>query len=375
MLLGQSCGLQYMYKCYLTTEGKMFMPETKVAALEATGSDFKTFHHTIIKRRALRPDDVAIDIKYCGICHSDISIVEGIDSIFKRPIVPGHEISGIVSAIGQNVHKFNVGDRVGVGCFVDSCGKCKYCQAGEEQFCEKGVISVFVGDDYAGNQSEGGYSQSIIVKDRFVLSIPDKLDLAEASPLLCAGITTYNPLKRYGIKKGSKVAIVGLGGLGHIATQFANKMGAEVTVIGHSESKANEAKEFGAKAYEILKTPEDFTRLDGQFDFLLSTVAVKLDWNEYFKLLSVKGIACSVGLPIENQEFSLQAMFNRQNTLIVSNVGGIALTQEMLNFAAENDVHPKIEMIGIDDVPAAYERILNSDVHYRFVIDMSTLKK
>lgn len=220
---------------------------------------------------------MAIDIKYCGICHSDISIVEGIDSVFKRPIVPGHETSGVVSAIGQNVNNFKVGDRVGVGCFIDSCGKCKYCKAGEEQFCEKGVISVFVGDDYDGNSTEGGYSQSIVVKDRFVLSIPDKLDLAQASPLLCAGITTYNPLKRYGITKGSRVAIVGLGGLGHIATQFASKMGADVTVIGHSESKVNEAKQFGAKAYEILKTPADFERLNGKFDFLLSTVAVKLD--------------------------------------------------------------------------------------------------
>lgn len=350
------------------------MAVTEVKALEATGSDFNSFHHTIIKRRELRADDVAIDIKYCGICHSDISIVEGIDTMFKHPIVPGHEISGVVSAIGRDVTKFKVGDRVGVGCFIDSCGKCKYCKAGEEQFCEKGVVSVFVGNDYDGLQTEGGYSQSIIVKDRFVLSIPDKLDLAEASPLLCAGITTYNPLKRYGVTKGTRVAIVGLGGLGHIATQFASKMGAEVTVIGHSKLKVNEAKQFGAKAYEILNTPADFDRLDGQFDFLLSTVAVKLDWNQYFRLLDVRGIACSVGLPMGNQEFSLQSMFSRQNTLTVSNVGGIALTQEMLNFAAENDVHPKIEMIGIEDVPSAYERILNSDVHYRFVIDMSTLK-
>ncbi|WP_412989434.1 NAD(P)-dependent alcohol dehydrogenase [Pediococcus siamensis] len=350
------------------------MSEMQVAALEATGSDFKTFHHTVIKRRELRADDVAIDIKYCGICHSDIAIVEGIDPVFKRPIVPGHEISGVVSAVGEKVTKYKVGDRVGVGCFIDSCGKCKYCLAGEEQFCEKGVISVFVGDDYDGRPTEGGYSQAIVVKERFVLAIPDKLDLAEASPLLCAGITTYNPLKRYGITTGSRVAIVGLGGLGHIATQFASKMGANVTVFGHSETKANEAKQFGASSYEILKTPEDFKRFDGQFDFLLSTVAVKLDWNAYLRLLDVKGIACSVGLPNEDQALNLQVMFDRQNTLTVSNVGGISLTQEMLNFAAEHEVHPKIEMIGIDDVPEAYERILNSDVHYRFVIDMSTLQ-
>lgn len=209
----------------------------EVQALQADHSDFKSFHHTTIVRRDLRADDVAIDVKYCGICHSDIAQVEGIDDVFKHPIVPGHEITGIVSAIGSEVKDFKVGDRVGVGCFIDSCGKCKYCLAGQEQFCEKGYVSVFNTPDYDGKVTEGGYSQSLVVKDHFVLHIPDALSLAEAAPLLCAGITTYNPLVRYHIGKGAKVAIIGLGGLGHIAVQFANKLGAEVTVLGHSDSK------------------------------------------------------------------------------------------------------------------------------------------
>lgn len=344
----------------------------KVKALVADHSAFDSFHHTVITRRSLRADDVAIDIKYCGICHSDIAQVEMIDS-FQHPVVPGHEITGIVSAVGANVKDHKVGDRVGVGCFVDSCGKCKYCKAGQEQFCEKGVVAVFNAPDYEGNITAGGYSQSLVVKDHFVLDIPDNLDLADASPLLCAGITTYNPLKRYGVGNGSKVAVVGLGGLGHIAVQFASKMGAEVTVLGHSESKRNEANQFGATSYEILKSDQDFDKLAGKFDFILNTVAVKLNLDNYLKLLNVNGIFCFVGLTAEEQEFNILNMFNKQATMTVSNVGGIAMTQEMLNFAAENDVRPMIEMIGIDDVPEAYQRVIDSDVHYRFVIDMSTL--
>ncbi|MDI6666715.1 NAD(P)-dependent alcohol dehydrogenase [Leuconostoc falkenbergense] len=344
-----------------------------VKALEATGSEFETFHRTVIERRSLLSDDVEIDIKFCGICHSDIAQVEMIH-MNHQPLVPGHEITGIVKSVGGSVTKFKVGDRVGVGCFVNSCGECQYCQTGQEQFCEKGVISVFVGKDYDGSQQWGGYSQSIVVKERFVLSIPDSLDLAEASPLLCAGITTYNPLKRYGIGPGSKIAIIGMGGLGHIAIQFASKLGAKVTVLGHSVSKQHEAEQFGATSYEILRLSEDFERLSNQFDFILNTTAVKLNIDDYLKLLTVNGTFCYVGLSADKQEFHILDMFLKQETITVSNVGGIAMTQEMLNFAATNNVKPKIEMVGIDDVPSAYRRILDSNVHYRFVIDMSTLK-
>ncbi len=345
----------------------------EVKALEAkTKGDFASFNQTVIERRDLHPDDVAIDIKYCGICHSDVSMVQWQGAHF--PMVPGHEISGIVSAVGKNVKNFKPGDRVGVGCFVNSCGKCAACKAGQEQFCEKGTVIVFDSKDYDGTITQGGYSQAIVVKDHFVLHIPDELSLADAAPLLCAGITTYNPLKQYNIGKGSKVAVIGLGGLGHIAVQFAAKMGADVTVFGHSESKRDEAEKFGASSYEILKDPEDFHPLVGQFDFILNTVAVNLDLNNYMPLLKFNGVFCYVGIPSDEIHFNLFSIFGNQANLTASNVGGIAMTQEMLNFAAENDVKPQIEMIGIADVPEAYQNILDSKVHYRYVIDMSTLK-
>lgn len=346
----------------------------KVKALQADTSDFSSFHQIVIERRTLRPDDVAIDIKYCGICHSDIAQVEGIGTAFQHSVVPGHEITGIVSAIGSDVTEFKPGDRVGVGCFIDSCGKCKYCLAGQEQFCEKGFVSVFNTPDYDGNITQGGYSQSVVVKQHFVLHIPDNLSLSLAAPLLCAGITTYNPLKRYGINENSNIAIIGLGGLGHIAVQFARRLGANITVLGHSESKRSEAAQFGASNYEILQDENDFDRLSNKYDFILNTAAVKLDLDNYLKLLTVNGIFCFVGLTMDEQQFNIFSIFDKQGTITVSNVGGIAMTQEMLDFAAKNDVKPKIEMISINDVPSAYQRILDSDVHYRFVIDMSTLK-
>lgn len=345
----------------------------EVKALQAkTKGDFTSFEHTVITRRDLRPDDVAIDIKYCGICHSDVSMVQWQGSHY--PMVPGHEIAGIVTAVGSEVTDLKLGDRVGVGCFVNSCGKCAACKAGQEQFCEKGVIIVFDSEDYDGTVQKGGYSQAIVVKDHFVLSIPDKLSLADAAPLLCAGITTYNPLKRYNIGADSKVAIIGLGGLGHIAVQFAAKMGADVTVFGHSESKRDEAQYFGATGYEILKDPEDFQPLQGQYDFILNTLAVDLDLDNYLPLLKLDGVMCYVGIPSDDIHFNLFSIFGNQAKITASNVGGIALTQEMLNFAAEHDIKPQIEMIGIDDVADAYQNILDSKVHYRYVIDMSTLK-
>lgn len=344
----------------------------QVKALAAkTKGDFAAFSQTVIERRDLRPDDVAIDIKYCGICHSDVSMVQWQGAHF--PMVPGHEISGIVSAVGENVTDFKAGDRVGVGCFVNSCGECAACKAGQEQFCEKGVVIVFDSQDYDGTVTQGGYSQAIVVKDRLTLHIPDTLSLADAAPLLCAGITTYNPLKQYHIGQGSRVAVIGLGGLGHIAVQFAAKMGAEVTVLGHSDSKRDEAYQFGATGYEILRSAADFEALTGQFDFILNTVAVDLDLNQYLPLLKLNGTFCYVGIPSEELHFNLFSIFGNQANVTASNVGGIAMTQEMLNFAAENDIKPQIEMIGIDEVGKAYQNILDSKVHYRYVIDMATL--
>ncbi|WP_318766125.1 NAD(P)-dependent alcohol dehydrogenase [Lactiplantibacillus carotarum] len=345
----------------------------EVKALQAkTKGDFASFEQTIIHRRELRPDDVAIDIKYCGICHSDVSMVQWQGAHF--PMVPGHEISGLVTAVGSNVQNFKPGDRVGVGCFVNSCGQCAACKAGQEQFCEKGVVIVFDSEDYDGSVTQGGYSQAIVVKDHFVLHIPDELSLADAAPLLCAGITTYNPMKQYQIGAGSKVAVIGLGGLGHIAVQFAAKLGADVTVLGHSESKRDEAAKFGATSYEILRDPADFKPLAGQYDFILNTVAVDLDLDSYLPLLKFNGTFCYVGIPSDDIHFNMFSIFGNQANVTASNVGGIAMTQEMLDFAAKNQIKPQIEMIGIDEVGAAYQNILDSKVHYRYVIDMATLK-
>lgn len=347
------------------------MPK-EVKALQATKKgDFDSFERTTIVRRDLRPDDVAIDIKYCGICHSDVSMVQWQGQHF--PMVPGHEIAGVVTAVGSDVKEFKPGDRVGVGCLVNSCGECPACKSGNEQFCEKGSVIVFDSVDHDGTVTQGGYAQSIVVKDHFVLHIPDKMNLADAAPLLCAGITTFSPLQRFNVGKGDKVAIIGMGGLGHIAVQFAAKMGADVTVLGHSESKRDEAKKFGANSYEVMKGKEDFDRLAGQFDFILNTIAVNLNLDDYLKLLKFEGTLCYVGIPSDDQHFNLFSIFGNQGSITASNIGGIKPTQDMLNFAAEHDVKPQIEMIGIDDVPQAYRNILDSKVRYRYVIDMSTL--
>jgi uncharacterized zinc-type alcohol dehydrogenase-like protein len=345
--------------------------QTKV--LRALNSDHSSFERGYIERRELQAKDVAIDIKYCGICHSDIHQVDNDFGNAVYPMVPGHEISGVVSSVGSDVTKFKVGDKVGIGCFVDSCGECEYCLRGDEQFCTKGVVVVFNSTDYEGNNTYGGYANNIVAKENFVIGIPEAMDLAAASPLLCAGITTYSPMKKWNVGPGKKVGIIGMGGLGHIAVQFAHKMGAEVTVLGHSKSKQAEAAQFGADAYYLTSDPETFTSLAGQFDFILNTVAVSLDVNAFVRLLKVDGVLVYVGLATEPQEFYVGSLFGNQATITASNVGGIAMTQEMINFAAENEVLPKIEIISADQIEEAYERILNSDVRYRFVIDMATL--
>lgn len=344
-----------------------------VKALQATNSDYSSFERTTIVRRDLHPDDVAIDIKYCGICHSDIHNVDNDFGKSTFPMIPGHEITGVVSAVGSNVTDLKVGDHVGVGCFIDSCGECDHCLNGQEQFCEKGVVVVFNSTDYEGNLTYGGYSQSIVVKDHFAVKIPDKMDLAVASPLLCAGITTYSPMKKWHVSPGKRVGIIGLGGLGHIAVQFAHALGASVTVLGHSESKKDEAAQFGADAYYVTSDDQTFKDLAGQFDFILNTTAASLDVDRFLGLLKMDGAMVYVGLAAEPQSFHVFSLFAGEKIITASNVGGLPMTQEMLNFAAEHDVAPKIEMISIDDVPEAYKKILNSDVRYRFVIDMATL--
>ncbi|MDQ0815886.1 putative zinc-type alcohol dehydrogenase-like protein [Bacillus pumilus] len=332
-----------------------------------------SFERTTIERRALRPHDILIDIQFSGICHSDIhsAFDEWGGGIF--PMVPGHEITGVVAAVGDDVTKFQIGDRVGVGCFVDSCGTCEYCQNGDEQYCTKGVVQTYNNLDYDGEPTYGGYSQKIVVTERFVVSIPDQLSLDAASPLLCAGITTYSPLKHWKAGPGKKVAIVGMGGLGHVAIQFARALGAEVTVLSRSLNKKEEALSFGAKDYFATSDPHTFQSLAGQYDLILNTVSVNINIDAYLSLLRVDGTLVNVGAPPEPDQFHVFSLITGRRSIAGSLVGGIQETQEMLDFAAAHNIAPQIEVINASQVDEAYERVLKSDVRYRFVIDISTL--
>ncbi|MGQ3378154.1 NAD(P)-dependent alcohol dehydrogenase [Priestia endophytica] len=343
---------------------------TRVLSVSNAKAPFET---TTIERRALRPDDVLIDIKFSGICHSDIhsAFDEWGGGMF--PMVPGHEIAGVVEAVGRNVTKYAVGDRVGVGCFVDSCGECEYCLAGDEQYCKKGVVQTYNSLDYDGEQTYGGYSQKIVVKERFVVRIPDALEMDVASPLLCAGITTYSPLKHWNVGPGKKVAIVGMGGLGHVAIQFAHAMGAEVTVLSRSMNKESEALSFGADHYFATSNEETFKELAGRFDVILNTVSANLEVDAYLSLLRIDGTLVNVGAPAEPDQYSVFSLIMGRRSIAGSLVGGIKETQEMLDFAAEHKIAPQIEVINASQVDEAYERVLKSDVRYRFVIDVATL--
>ncbi|MFB5675178.1 NAD(P)-dependent alcohol dehydrogenase [Paenibacillus terreus] len=344
----------------------------KTRVLSAPGVKMP-FEKTTMERRALRPDDVLIDIKFSGICHSDIHSVNGEwgEGIF--PMVPGHEIAGVVAAVGPEVTKFTVGDRVGVGCFVDSCGECEYCLKGEEQYCTKGVVQTYNSLDYDGNPTYGGYSQKIVVTERFVVRIPDALKLDAASPLLCAGITTYSPLKHWNAGPGKKVAILGVGGLGHLAIQYAHALGAEVTVLSRSMNKKDEALSLGADHYFATSDPETFKTLASRFDLILNTVSANLDVDAYLSLLRIDGTLVNVGAPGTPDQYNVFSLLTGRRSIAGSLVGGIRETQEMLDFSAEHGIAPKIEVIHADQIDEAYERVLRSDVRYRFVIDASTL--
>lgn len=346
------------------------MASTPALSAPSAGAPFGS---TTIERRELRDDDVRIDIKYCGICHSDVHQArnEWGGSIF--PMVPGHEIAGIVSAVGSGVSSHSVGDRVGVGCMVDSCGECTYCQAGEEQFCVKGNVQTYNGRYYDGEPTYGGYSQQIVVKDRFVVHIPDGLELQDAAPLLCAGITTYVPLKHWKVGAGSKVAVVGMGGLGHVGVQIAAAMGAEVTVLSQTLSKQEDGLRFGAKAYHATSDRETFRTLRDSFDLILNTVSAEFDINKYMRLLRVDGTLVTVGAPPAPYQVQAFALIAGRRSLAGSAIGGMPDTQSMLDFCAEHGVKPAVELISAGDVDAAYDRVVGSDVRYRFVIDVATI--
>jgi uncharacterized zinc-type alcohol dehydrogenase-like protein len=346
------------------------MSNTPALSAPSAGAPFDT---TTIERRELGEHDVLIDIKFCGICHSDIHQVkdEWGGSIF--PMVPGHEIAGVVAAVGSAVSKFSAGDRVGVGCLVDSCGECEYCQAGEEQFCTKNAVPTYNGREYDGEPTYGGYSRQVVVKDGFVVEIPDGLELEAVAPLLCAGITTYSPLKRWRAGEGMKVAIVGMGGLGHVAVKIAAAMGAEVTVLSQSLSKQEDGLRFGAKHYYATSERDTFKTLASSFDLILNTVSANLDLDRYLSLLRVDGTLVSVGAPSQPDSFRAFSLIGGRRSMAGSPIGGLPQTQEMLDFCAEHGVVPEIELIAADEVGAAYDRVERSDVRYRFVIDVATI--
>jgi uncharacterized zinc-type alcohol dehydrogenase-like protein len=328
---------------------------------------------TTIERRELGEHDVLIDIKFCGICHSDIHQVrdEWGGSIF--PMVPGHEIAGVVADVGAGVDKFSTGDRVGVGCLVDSCGECEYCKAGEEQFCTKRAVPTYNGRGYDGEPTFGGYSQQIVVSDRFVVKIPDSLELQDAAPLLCAGITTYVPLKHWQVGVGTKIAIVGMGGLGHVAVKLAAAMGAEVTVLSQTLGKQDDGLRFGAKHYYATSEESTFKQLSNSFDLILNTVSANLDIDAYLGLLRVDGTMINVGAPSDPYSVGGFSLIGARRSLAGSAIGGLPDTQEMLDFCAEHGVAPEIELIGANDVADAYDRVERSAVRYRFVIDVATI--
>jgi len=327
------------------------------------------------ERRDPGPLDVQIEILFCGVCHSDIHTVRSEWGPANYPCVPGHEIVGRVTAVGQDVKKFKQGDLAGVGCMVDSCRTCSSCQAGLEQFCLNGMTLTYNSPDKkSGGFTCGGYSNSIVVDEAFTLKIPANLDLAATAPLLCAGITTYSPLHHWNVGKGQKVGIVGLGGLGHMGLKIAHALGADVYLFTTSPGKTKDALRLGAKDVIISKNPEEMKKHAGSFDFILDCVAAKHDLNSYLDMLKLDGAMVLVGAPPEPLEVSSFNLFFPRRILSGSLIGGIKETQEMLDFCAQHNIVSDIEMIPIQKVNEAYERVIKSDVKYRFVIDMQSLK-
>lgn len=329
-----------------------------------------------IERRELQPDDVHIKITYCGVCHSDIHTVQNDWGNSKYPVVPGHEIIGKVEAVGKNVSNFKEGDLVGVGCMVDSCRECSACKDDLEQFCEKGMVGTYNGPDkHLGGHTFGGYSTDILVDQYYVLNIPENLDQKAVAPLLCAGITTYSPLSHWGVKKGDKVGVIGLGGLGHMGIKFAAAMGANVVMITTSPEKAEDAKRLGADNVLISKNDDDMKKHKGSFDFLLNTVPVGHDINPYLELLKRDSTMVMVGAIEPLDKMHGGNLILGRKRVAGSLIGGIKETQEMLEFCGKHNIVSDVEMIDMEGINTAYQRVQDSDVKYRFVIDMASLRK
>ncbi len=344
------------------------MSATKAYAAQSATTPLEPW---TLDRRACKPYDVQMDIHYCGVCHSDLHFARNEWGMTVFPVVPGHEIVGKVTAVGSHVKKFKVGDLAGIGCLVDSCRECDSCKDGLEQYCTNGSVFTYAGQERDGSgMTYGGYSKSIVAHEDFVLHISDKLDLAAAAPLLCAGITTYSPLRYWNIGKGTRVGVLGLGGLGHMGVKLAVAMGAEVTMLSHTASKEKDAKRLGAHKFVLTSDEAQIKTVTGYFDFILDTVSAEHDFNFYLGLLRRDGKMVCVGVPpIPAPVHNMSLIFGRKS-LAGSLIGGIAETQEMLDFCAEHNIVSDIELIRMDQINDAYERMLKGDVRYRFVIDM-----
>jgi alcohol dehydrogenase (NADP+) len=325
------------------------------------------------ERRDVGPNDVLITISHCGICHSDIHQArnEWGGSIF--PMVPGHEIVGMVTQVGSAVKRFRVGDRAGVGCFVDSCRSCTACREGLEQYCEVGMLLTYSGRDKNDQVTQGGYSTQIVVDENYVLHVPAALSAVGAAPLLCAGITTYSPLRHWGVGKYHKLAVVGLGGLGHMAVKIARALGTEVTVLSTSEGKRKDAERLGATNFAVTSNPQTFKNFQRHFDYILDTVSAPHDYNAYVNLLKTDGTMILVGAPDQPTLLAPFPLILNRRRIAGSVIGGIRETQEMLDFCAEQKIESDVEVIPIHKVNEAYERVLKGDVRFRFVIDLNSL--
>lgn len=346
------------------------MIKTKAFAAPSATQALIPFEFT---RREPRADDVHIEIQFCGVCHSDIHQArdEWGGSVF--PMVPGHEIVGIVKSLGTAVKKFKVGDRVGVGCMVNSCQNCESCKQGYEQFCSQGMVGTYNSKDQDGSVTQGGYSDQIVVNEKFVVNIPDSIPMDAAAPLLCAGITTYSPLMHWKAGPGKKVAVIGLGGLGHMAVKIANAMGAEVTVLSQSLKKQDDGKRLGAKHFYATSDETTFTKLAGSFDLILNSVSAEIDLNAYLGLLKRDGTMVLLGIPDKAPEVHAFSLIMGRRSLAGSLIGGIQETQEMLDFCAKHNLASDIELIPIQKINDAYTRMIKGDVRYRFVIDLKSL--
>ena len=339
-------------------------------AVESATSPLKTFE---FDRRPLGTHDVGLDVKYAGICHSDIHTVRGEWGSVHYPLVPGHEIAGVVTSIGSAVTKFNIGDLIGVGVFVDSCRTCANCLSGLEQYCLEGMTGTYNSMERDGlNQTRGGYSDTFVINEDYAVHIPSSLPLEGVAPLLCAGITLYSPIKHFNVGPSSKVAVMGLGGLGHMGVKFAIAMGAEVTVLSHSPAKEDDAKNMGAHHFVSTQDPKTLSALKKSFDIILNTVSAEIDINEYLQCLKLDGTLVVFGLPGKPYSLNPAVMLDGRRSLSGSMIGGMSELQEMLNFCGEKNIVSDVEVISADYANTAYDRTVASDVKYRFVIDATT---